>query len=589
LLFFPILLHAQLISSSSQKSLGHTLTTETRGIGGFDVNTSIGMALDPELITGLSHPDTLFVPATGKYTALKGLDQLYAYSLAMLYGLNNYTDISLSLPIYHERTRFKQDLSHLGNLALDLKIRYPGDQESLALKQAYYLKLIAPTTSGRGGFYPEHAYQVRTINQGFHDFTNEQWVLQPMMIWSLYLNRLNPTLSWVIHTNFGAAINQSTALIASLAIQYIYSPFTSYHIEIAGESRISHYIDQFSWNSLDDDKLFVGTGFQTRWKNGVYTQFSLNAGLSDYSKKYHWKKDAYSYSVRATPLVSVNFTLGWSGLAKALDSDRDGIPDESDKCPHEPEDYDRFEDDDGCPDVDNDKDGIPDSLDNCPLLYVKVDGCPVNDKDGDKIFDNIDKCPLVPEDYDGFQDEDGCPDTDNDQDGIPDSLDRCPDRAEDLDGFEDLDGCPDYDNDKDGIPDSLDNCPLDRGFFQNKGCPTQKIDGKTILRGVSFNQSSAVLTQDSYRIINQAIEKIQANPEQKMEILAYTDSTGSEDANKALSQKRADALVVYMLSKGLSVKNLIALGMGSQNPVASNSTEEGRKKNRRVEIRFLNE
>lgn len=65
------------------------------------------------------------------------------------------------------------------------------------------------------------------------------------------------------------------------------------------------------------------------------------------------------------------------------------------------------------------------------------------DSDGDGIPDMYDKCPQAPEDFDGFQDQDGCPDPDNDADGIPDSLDKCPNTPEDFDGFQDDDGCPD--------------------------------------------------------------------------------------------------------------------------------------------------
>jgi hypothetical protein len=65
------------------------------------------------------------------------------------------------------------------------------------------------------------------------------------------------------------------------------------------------------------------------------------------------------------------------------------------------------------------------------------------DSDGDGINDDVDKCPNDPEDKDGFQDEDGCPDPDNDGDGVADAQDKCPTQAEDKDGFQDDDGCPD--------------------------------------------------------------------------------------------------------------------------------------------------
>ena len=121
------------------------------------------------------------------------------------------------------------------------------------------------------------------------------------------------------------------------------------------------------------------------------------------------------------------------------DRDGDGIKDDEDQCPDDPEDFDGFQDQDGCPDPDNDNDGI---------------------------LDVDDKCPMVPEDHDGDEDEDGCPegaDGDRDGDGILDSVDKCPDVPEDRDGFEDQDGCPDPDNDQDGIPDKSDKCPNDPG------------------------------------------------------------------------------------------------------------------------------
>lgn len=82
----------------------------------------------------------------------------------------------------------------------------------------------------------------------------------------------------------------------------------------------------------------------------------------------------------------------------------------------------------------------PDFDDGRLLANRKADD---GDRDGDGIPDSIDRCPDEPEDFDGFQDEDGCPDPDNDGDGIPDVEDACPDEPETYNGFEDEDGCPD--------------------------------------------------------------------------------------------------------------------------------------------------
>ena len=115
--------------------------------------------------------------------------------------------------------------------------------------------------------------------------------------------------------------------------------------------------------------------------------------------------------------------------------------------------------------------GVPVARAFAGLLYAPQTG----DKDGDGIPDDVDKCPTIPEDFDGFEDHDGCPEPDNDGDGIPDALDKCPNEPEDFDGYQDADGCPDLDNDGDGIPDALDMCPdtaetID-GFQDADGCP----------------------------------------------------------------------------------------------------------------------
>jgi outer membrane protein OmpA-like peptidoglycan-associated protein len=223
-------------------------------------------------------------------------------------------------------------------------------------------------------------------------------------------------------------------------------------------------------------KFLVSESFAINTSLGLH--FFPNDNIDDYSAGQH--NDVYS-SISA----GVSFILG-----SHRDKDRDGIPDYKDECPDAPEDYDGFEDEDGCPDPDNDGDGIPDHLDKCPDLaedfdgFEDEDGCPDLDNDKDGIPDDQDECPDEPEDFDGYLDRDGCPDLDNDNDGIPDSEDKCPNEAEDYDGFEDTDGCPDLDNDGDGIPDTEDKCPdmaedFD-GFEDEDGCPDLDNDGDGI-------------------------------------------------------------------------------------------------------------
>jgi outer membrane protein OmpA-like peptidoglycan-associated protein len=249
------------------------------------------------------------------------------------------------------------------------------------------------------------------------------------------------------------------------------------------------------------------------------------------------------------------------------DRDGDGYVDELDNCPDDPEDFDKFHDDDGCPEYDNDVDGLADTVDNCPL---------------------------DPEDVDGFEDEDGCPELDNDQDGILDSVDNCPLDAEDFDGFEDEDGCPELDNDQDGILDAVDNCPLEpetvNDFYDEDGCPDVRPVAielsreAMVLDGVTFKSGKAILKESSYSTLDDVVESLLAWFEVNLEIQGHTDAVGAELSNRILSHNRAKAVKEYFISQGIAPERLRAVGYGETMPVADNATTTGRQENRRVEL-----
>ncbi|HEX7841635.1 MAG TPA: OmpA family protein [Kofleriaceae bacterium] len=284
------------------------------------------------------------------------------------------------------------------------------------------------------------------------------------------------------------------------------------------------------------------------------------------------------------------------------DRDGDGIKDDVDKCPDEPEDFDGFQDEDGCPEPDNDRDGIPDELDKCPDIPGPQDngGCPVttnNDRDGDGIPDNVDKCPDDPEDRDGFQDEDGCPDPDNDGDGILDADDLCPNDPEDKDGFEDQDGCPDPDNDHDRIPDKDDKCPNEpetyNGYQDQDGCPDR---GKVVVTETSieildviyFDYNKDTIQSRSFPILDAIVATMQGNPSiQLIEIQGHTDERGDDAYNLDLSDRRAKSVMRYLVEKGVDQKRLTAQGYGETQPLDRRHNEAAWAKNRRVAFLIL--
>ena len=172
-----------------------------------------------------------------------------------------------------------------------------------------------------------------------------------------------------------------------------------------------------------------------------FARASLEMG--DYRRVYHYLNVEES-------LAHITAEKADSCIPK--DADKDGVLDKNDACPTKPG-LKQFA---GCPDTDGD--GISDKDDKCPLVkgVFERKGCPADkDSDGDHIPDKLDHCPFDKEDFDKFKDEDGCPDPDNDMDGVLDAQDLCPLKK----GPATNQGCPVNDKDGDGVPDEVDKCP----------------------------------------------------------------------------------------------------------------------------------
>ncbi len=248
------------------------------------------------------------------------------------------------------------------------------------------------------------------------------------------------------------------------------------------------------------------------------------------------------------------------------DADGDGLLDPDDDCPHKPENYQGYQDEDGCPDdPDTDGDGIPDSRDGCELLA---------------------------EDTDGYLDLDGCPEPDNDLDGVLDVSDECRDEPEDPDTFEDDDGCPDPDNDKDEVLDLDDHCPLEPGVKggERPGCPKKPslvvVTDKEIkiTQQIHFEFDKARIRPISYPVLDAVVDVLVKNPKFRIEVQGHTDNVGPPAYNKRLSQRRADAVREYLVSHGIAPNRLVAVGYGLERPLVPNTNDRNRALNRRVQF-----
>jgi OOP family OmpA-OmpF porin len=252
--------------------------------------------------------------------------------------------------------------------------------------------------------------------------------------------------------------------------------------------------------------------------------------------------------------------------ARPGDKDGDGYLDAEDACPEQPENFNGYQDHDGCPDdPDTDLDGVPDS---------------------------IDACVLEPEDKDGYLDEDGCPDPDNDLDTILDADDKCPNEPEDFDGYDDQDGCPDPDNDGDTVLDVNDQCPNEIGSTTEEplGCPTKAAlvlvtDCEVkITQQIHFEYNKDTIRRESYPVLDAVAEVLQKNPDIKVEVQGHTDNRGTAKYNKDLSNRRAHSVMKYLVARGITPDRLTAIGYGFDRPIVDNSTELNRALNRRVQF-----
>jgi outer membrane protein OmpA-like peptidoglycan-associated protein len=239
-----------------------------------------------------------------------------------------------------------------------------------------------------------------------------------------------------------------------------------------------------------------------------------------------------------------------------VDSDGDGVRDSSDKCPTELEDTDGFQDSDGCPEADNDGDGITDGEDLCPNSAGDKANGGCGDSDGDGVPDGQDLCPFMA----GPKGYDGCPDADGDE--VPDNVDKCPDQS----GPPEADGCP------------IDSPPL----------VIVEADRIRIKGNILFETGSANIQKQSLKLLDEVAIVLDRNPALGPVLIeGHTDNVGSDTINLNLSQRRAQSVMDYLVSKGIASQRLRAKGFGESRPIATNTTALGRAKNRRVDFRLI--
>jgi len=311
-----------------------------------------------------------------------------------------------------------------------------------------------------------------------------------------------------------------------------------------------------------------------------------------------------------TPTLRALGMIGWAAVPErdrsAEDDDSDGVANGKDACKSERGEASDDPAKNGCPPGDRDGDTIADGLDACPSLKGRPNadltrnGCP-SDYDRDGIADSDDACPNQRGVASSDPLRNGCPgDLDTDLDGIADRSDACPKDKGSRNDEPSKNGCPTQDGDGDNIPDRFDACPNERGLpdladRSHHGCPKQVrvTTGEiVILRQVTFKlgQSSLDQTVDpvSDDLLTEVRDVILQHPEiEIIEVQGHADDTGTAEFNTTLSQQRADAVRKWLTQRGIDAKRMTARGYGSTIPIATNQTEDGRQKNRRVQFAIV--
>jgi outer membrane protein OmpA-like peptidoglycan-associated protein len=173
---------------------------------------------------------------------------------------------------------------------------------------------------------------------------------------------------------------------------------------------------------------------------------------------------------------------------------------------------------------------------------------------------------------------------DSDGDGIADSEDACPNQP----GPAEYDGCPDTDGDQ--VPDNLDKCPTVPGPAANGGCPylgppyiVLHKDRIEMRGSVLFDLGQAVIQKQSFPLLDELAALLKSKPEiDPLTVEGHTDNRGGRGYNQDLSERRAKAVVDYLVKKSIQARRLRSRGFGFDQPVASNSDALGRAQNRRV-------
>jgi len=332
-------------------------------------------------------------------------------------------------------------------------------------------------------------------------------------------------------------------------------PFAPYVLAGVGYLGVKADDGEFNWET-GDNAATASVGLGLKWRLGQ-SDFSIRA-----EHRARFAFDDTTYMDQLTT-IGIQYAFGSKSPDPGISS--------SDK-----------------PD-DTDGDGVLDMWDACPGTTPGVDvssrGCEIKnidrDNDNDRVPDHRDDCPYTP--IGVPVDPRGCS-LDSDMDGVTTDKDHCPGSriGANVDEF----GC-ENDSDNDGVLDHQDRCPDTRRGVRVDvyGCVISDVIS---LPGVNFESGSDLLIGGAESLMRDAAATLNKYPELQVEVAGHTDNVGNADLNLGLSDRRAKTVLDNLIKFGVDPARLSFRGYGDLQPIADNSTAEGRAINRRVELRIVN-
>jgi len=248
------------------------------------------------------------------------------------YGITNWLDASLDLPVYQDMWDGHANNAGVGDLTFGLKMEHPGLYVEAPFRMAYLLKTILPTGSLENGYYQRHSYHMDGGVNREQAFSVGGIAFNPTMVWILDFGKFPGHTPLQLYGNLGGFIKiwdtgntgrrSQTALLGNLAIEYQLTPRLGAFVELSGEARLAEFVKGYNFlTDLNNDVFRISAGPTLNFANGMRATLSIDVGISDDNyARTDWFKvddgDTLRYSTTNTPTIGATLTLAYSKRGK---------------------------------------------------------------------------------------------------------------------------------------------------------------------------------------------------------------------------------------------------------------------------------